>query len=160
LKQHPIWQAQQAAIAKLRKAAGGDAEPETGEQASPELTTAPTTEPVVEPANEPTPLPAAAETTPLASEPAADKEPEQAAPLRRTRSGAWAAAWMKANPRRKGEDASAYAQRMCDDMAKATDVTEAWPLDTCRRFLYRKPKTTDFAPEGGSVQELSKRHKR
>src|SRR5262245_12271359 len=77
LKQHPIWQAQQAAIAKLRKAAGGDAEPETGEQASPELTTAPTTEPVVEPANEPTPLPAAAETTPLASEPAADKEPEQ-----------------------------------------------------------------------------------
>jgi len=124
--------------------------------------------PVKEPVNEPTPLPAAAETTPPASEPApsadpvvgsaattsepaADKEPEQAAPLRRKRPRAWAAAWMKANPRREGEDKTAYAQRMCGDMAKAPDVTEAWPFYTCRRFLYRKPRTTDFAPDAGIV---------
>ena len=91
-------------------------------------------------------------------ESAADKTAEQGAKIKLKRPTRWATDWMKTNARREKEEATAYAQRMCDDMAKARDVMEAWPLETCRRFLYRKPKTTDFAPDPGSVQTFPKPH--
>jgi hypothetical protein len=91
-------------------------------------------------------------------EPAVDETAEQAAPIERKRPKQWAADWMQAHPRRKGEDATAYAQRMCNDMAEAPDVTEAWPIDTCRRELYRNRKETDFAPDPDSVQSFPKPH--
>jgi hypothetical protein len=90
-------------------------------------------------------------------EPAVIKPAEQVVPIKK-RSSRWSADWRRDNPQGKGEDDTAYAHRMCNAMRIAPDVTEAWPFETCRRELYRKPRETDFAPEPGSVQTFPKPH--
>jgi hypothetical protein len=179
LNRSPIWREQQAAFAKLRerwkallelspdlaealrqmkegaaRAARLDAEAlhqakEESAGPSPEPAPAPPTEePVVseEPA---TAIQRPATESPVRSE---------VAPIKRKRPKQWAAEWMQNNSRRKGEGPGEYAQRMCDDMATAPDVTEAWPFENCRRELYREPKEVDFEPDPGSVQAFPKHH--
>jgi hypothetical protein len=90
-------------------------------------------------------------------EPAVIKPVEQVVPIKRKLPNQWKADWMRDNPQ-GDEDDTAYAHRMCDAMAIAPDVTKAWPFETCRRELYRKPRENDFAPDPGSVQTFPKPH--
>jgi hypothetical protein len=91
-------------------------------------------------------------------ESAVNKTAEQVAPIKRKRPKQWVGEWRQSHPRRKGEGPGEYAQRMCDDMANAPDVTEAWTFENCRRELYRKPKEVDFEPTPGSVQTFPRHH--
>jgi hypothetical protein len=169
LTQNPIWRQQQEAIAKLRERLRL---PQYAQLKTPRLSADPLAEAIerqaraeaeqlepppdierpVAPVEEASPAVAeksTVETAAPSSEPALPKRkpPKQ-----------WAAEWMKANPQREDEDDTAYAQRMCDDMAKATDVEKAWPFRTCRRELYREPTEDDFAPDPDSVQTFPKHH--
>jgi hypothetical protein len=156
-EQSPIWREQQAKLAEIRKATLEDPEPET--VATPEPVTEATNEATPELASEPAPSTDLVEGSAATSEPAADKESKQGEPIKRKkRPKQWAADWKLANPRRKDEAPGEYAQRMCDAMANAQDVTEPWPFKTCQRELYRKPSEADFEPDPDSVQDYPKHH--
>ena len=91
-------------------------------------------------------------------ESAADKTAEQVAPIKRKRPKQWAADWMRAHSQGKDESPGEYAQRMCDEMANAPDVTEPRDFEYCRRALYRTRKEVDFEPAPGSVQNFPRHH--
>jgi hypothetical protein len=167
LNRSPIWRERQAAIAKLREQSKAllALPPDLAEaiRQARESEMEPTAEPVAEPRPAAAAEPAIEQPAAPVEEPAALAEeptvaPSEVVPIKRIRPRRWAAVWRKANPQREGEDASARAQRMCNDMAKDPNVTEAWPVETCRRELYRKPKDTDFAPDPDSVQTFPKTH--
>jgi hypothetical protein len=175
LKQSPIWRQHQEAIAKLREslrrpqdeqlktprfpvdpiveAIGARVRAEIEAEQQSELERAPVQQAIEQPA-----APVEAPAAPV-EEPTAERAaPSEGARIRRKRPGRWAADWMKTHPKREDEKPGEYAQRMCDDMANAPDVTEAWDFDRCRREMYRKPKETEFAPDPDSVQTSPKHH--
>jgi hypothetical protein len=159
LKRSPIWRQQQETIAKLRErlALPPDLAEAIKQARESEM------EPAAE-ATTPTEAPAStgqrtiSEALPTANdeEPTTPPPSSETAPPKRKPPKLWSADWMKTNPRRKGEGPGEYAQRMCDAMTNATDVTEPWSFENCRRELYRSPKEADFEPDSDSLQTFPK----
>lgn len=117
----------------------------------PECLPAPTT-PTEEPASAAAPEePAPATEEPITAPEELATAPSQAPSIQRKRPKQWVIDWLKAHPRRENEERPEYAQRMCDEMANAPDVTEARPIEYCLREVYRPRKETDFAPDPDSI---------